>query len=135
MRILILGCDFLGVRLASYLAQENHKITVIDVDGERLNALPENPNLQVFQASESLMFDLRRVGIANVDVFYAISDDDTRNAMAAQVATHIFRVSKVICRIDDPDRERFYKSIGINALCPTIVVVDTMKSALKSMAS
>ena len=131
MRILILGCDQLGVHLASVLARDGHRITVMDARPDCLDALPQEPQVEAVLASESLMEDLRSVGINNVDVFLALSEDDNKNVMAAQVAGHIFHVPDVICRIGDPQREKLYKGLGMKVVCPTLVLVDTIKEALK----
>ena len=127
MRIIVLGCDTTGVYLASSLAADGHRVTVMDWDAVRLGTLPETPNIEAFLTSGSLMFDLPRAGMPKIDAFYAVSDDDTTNAMAAQMASHIFRVPEVVCRVEDPEREKFYKSIGINTRCPTLVVVDNLR--------
>lgn len=132
MRMLVFGCDNLGMHLASSLAGEGHKVTVMDGDSDRLISLPDHPNIEPFLISESLTFDLRRAGVPRVDAFYAVSDDDAKNAMAAQLATHIFRVREVVCRIDDPARESFYKGLGINTRCPTLVIVDNLREPSES---
>ena len=129
MHILILGCDMLGAQLAADLAEEGHRITVMDARPDCFDVLPYGPNVDSVLTSESLMDDLRSVGINNVDVFLALSEDDTRNVMAAQVASHIFHVSDVICRIGDPQREKFYRGLGINVVCPTSVLVNAFKGA------
>ena len=127
MRIIVLGYDNMGLHLASSLAGDGHQVTVMDEDAVRLGALPETPNVEAFLTSGSLMSELPRAGMPRVDAFYAISDNDATNAMAAQVASHIFRVREVVCRIEDPEREKFYKGIGINTRCPTSVVVDNLR--------
>ena len=131
MRIVILGSDKLGTILAADLAREGHRMTVMDINPDRLDTLSEEPHVEAVLASDSLMEDLRGVAINNVDVFLALTDDDNKNVMAAQVASHIFHVPDVICRIGDPQRERFYKGLGLNVVCPTMVLVDTIKRAVK----
>ena len=130
MRILILGCDNLGAHLAADLAKEGHRITIMDTSLDALDALPQEPLVEALLASESFMEDLRSIGINNVDVFLALSEDDNKNVMAAQVASHIFHVPEVVCRIGDPEREKFYKGLGIRVVCPTLVMVDAIKGTL-----
>ena len=131
MRILVLGGDKLGAHLAASLANENHRITVIDASVERLNALPLGPNLEAVLASESLMEDLRSIDITNVDAFLALSDDDNKNVAAAQIASHIFHVPDVVCRIGDPQREKVYRDMGINVVCPALMLEETIRRSLK----
>ena len=130
MRILILGSDRLGAHLADALSKDGHRITVMDTSPDRLGTLTPTPEIEAFLASESLMEDLRNVGVNNVDVFLALSEDDNRNVMAAQVVSHIFHVPNVVCRIGDPQREKLYKKLGMKIICPTQVVVDTIRGTL-----
>ena len=93
--------------------------------------LAEDAQIEQIWTSESLMEDFRSADISNVDVFLALSDDDTRNTLAAQVASHIFHVPQVICRIGDPQREKLYRGIGITVLCPTTVLEDAVRSCFE----
>jgi trk system potassium uptake protein TrkA len=84
-------------------------------------------------ASESLMEDLRNVGMGGLDVFIALSEDDNKNVMAAQIASHIFHVPNVICRIGDPAREKFYRELGMNVIAPTVLASDSIKRVLEDI--
>ena len=117
------------------LASGGDRVTVMDPSPDRLTALAQHPGLDGVVTSESLMEDMSAVGMNHVDAFLALSDDDNRNAMAAQVASHIFHVRDVICRIGDPEREKFYQGLGINVFCPTVVSVDAVKQILKGSAA
>ena len=131
MRILILGCDRPGVHLATTLVGEGHSVTVMDTSLDRLNSLPREPQIEAILATESLLEDLRSVGMNSVDVFLAVSEDDSWNVMATQVASHIFHVPEVVCRIGDPQREEFYRTLGINVVCPTVVVADALTRSFR----
>ena len=131
MRILILGCDKLGSYLAAVLMKEGHAITAMDTNADLLDSLPRGPQLETVLASDSLIEELRGIGIHHLDVFLALSEDDTRNVMAAQIASHIFHVPEVICLINDPQREEFYKGLGLNVVCPARVVVGAIRGALE----
>ena len=63
---------------------------------------------------------LRRAGIERADGFVAVTEGDNRNIMASQIAQHVCKVPKVICRIYDPEREEAYRSLGLNTICPTV---------------
>ena len=132
MRILILGYGKLGAHLAASLAKEGHTITVLDSDPARLEPIAQYPHTEGVLASGYLLEDLRRVGMDSVDAFLAVLDDDNTNAMAAQVASHIFHVSDVICHISDPERQTFYEKLGVNVVCPTSVLVESIHSSLKN---
>ena len=130
MHVLILGCDMLGVHLTAALADAGHSVTVLDGSPDRLGALPQVPHVEAALTSDFFMDDLRGAGINGADVFLALSDDDNKNALAAQVARDIFHVREVICLITDPEREKFYAGLGIKVVCPTLVMVEDFKKAL-----
>lgn len=130
MRHLILGYGDLVARLATGLAKAGHSVTVMDSSPDGLAALAEQPNIEVVLTSDSLTEDLRTVGIDDADAFLALSEDDNRNVMAAQLAKNIFRVKDAICLISDPKREEFYRGLGLNVVCPSLIVLDTLKRAL-----
>ncbi len=135
MRVLILGCGMLGSHLASSLAGSGHRITVMDASPDHLDSLSQESGVELLLSSGSIMNDLRGLTLTNVDLFVAASEDDCRNAMAAQVARHIFHVPDVICLISDPDRGKFYQGLGVNTICPTSVTVDTIQNVLSDSRS
>jgi trk system potassium uptake protein TrkA len=66
--------------------------------------------------------ELLRASIQDSDVLIALADDDSWNALVAQMAKHIYQVPKVICRIDDPKMHQMYDQLGITATSGTILV-------------
>lgn len=130
MRLLILGCDGLVVHLTETFANDGHTVTVMDTSPDRLDTLPRSPHVEAVLTTDSLMEDLRGVAINHVDAFLALSDDDNRNVLAAQVASHIFHVGEVICRVSDPERGKFYQGLGIKVVSPTLLMESTIKQAI-----
>jgi trk system potassium uptake protein TrkA len=122
----MLGCGVLGSHLAASLASSGHRITIMDSSADRLGSLSQESHVELLLSSDSIMDDLRGLRLTDVDLFVAASEDDCKNAMAAQIARHIFHVPDVICLIRDPDRGSFYQDLGVNTVCPTSVTVDTI---------
>ena len=125
-----MGHDRMATHLAISLAQEGHRITVLDTEVDDLDRLPDEVQVDVVLSSGSLIEDLRSIGTQNIDVALALADDDNRNAMAAQIASHIFHVPDVICRIGHPAKESFYRGLGINVLSPTQLLMENVQRAL-----
>ena len=131
MRILILGYNGVGTHLIPRLANDGHRICVIDSDPEWVEYIANQENMEGFLATEPLMDTLRQAGISNADVFLALTDNDNHNAMAAQVAQHVFHVPKVLCRIDDPGRQQVYEQLGLKVVSPTMALVDSIHTVVK----
>ena len=74
---------------------------------------------------------LRQGGIENCDAVAAVSEDDTVNLMAAQIARSIFRKEKVICRVSDPHLQVLYhKAYELDTICPTVLTEQAVFRAL-----
>ena len=69
----------------------------------------------------------------NCDAVAAVSEDDSVNLMAAQIAKNIFRREKVICRVSDPHLQVLYhKTYELDTICPTIL---TEQAVFRSLAN
>ena len=132
MRILLMGCERIGVMLGEHLAREGHRVTIIDPNAGRFATLPEDVDIEAVVGHGTSEEDLRRAGVEQAEVFLALSDSDNSNALAAQLVRHVFRVGKVVCLIQDPVRHELYRDLGIEAVCPTLVAFDMLRRALRS---
>ena len=131
MNAVIMGCGHVGARLAALLDAEGHKVTVIDTEAYSFRRLPKTFKGTAI-AGDGLDEDfLRRIGIEKAKVFISVTQSDNRNAMAAQIAKHVFKVPNVICRIYDPICEEMYKNMGLTTASPTKIEVDLFKEAIE----
>jgi len=126
-----MGCGRVGASLAQRLDAEGHKVTIIDVDSKRFDELPPDFSGMAFLGDATDEEVLRKAGMEQADAFVALTRNDERNAMAAQIAREIFNVPKVLCRIYDPLREEFYRGLGLEALSPVRVFVRLLQEKLE----
>lgn len=126
-----MGCGRVGAGLAQVLDAEGHKVTIIDVDSKRFDELPPDFSGMAFLGDATDEEVLRKAGMEQADAFVALTRNDERNAMAAQIAREIFNVPKVLCRIYDPLREEFYRGLGLEALSPVRVFVRLLQERLE----
>ena len=117
MNILVIGCDQVGAALVRDLERIGHDISLIEKDSEQLKRL--DPDV------------LKQGGVENCDAVAAVSEDDSVNLMAAQIAKSIFQREKVICRVSDPHLQVLYhKAYGLETICPTILTEQAVFRAL-----
>jgi trk system potassium uptake protein TrkA len=76
--------------------------------------------------------DLKKAGIEKADAFFAVTQGDNRNIMAAQIARTIFNVRKPVCRIYDPMRQEIYRGMGLDTISATAVITEMLASKLES---
>lgn len=99
MKIIILGAGQVGTSLAENLINENHDVTIIDINQERLTALQERFDLNIVHGRCSYPEVLRDAGAENADMIIAVTDSDESNMVACQVAYSLFQVPTKIARI------------------------------------
>ena len=135
MNILVIGCDQVGASLIRDLERIGHDISLIERDPEQLKRLDAFDDYRF--GGTALVGDptdpdvLRRGGVENCDAVAAVSEDDSVNLMAAQIAKSIFRREKVICRVSDPHlRVLYHKTYELETVCPTVLTEQAVFRAL-----
>jgi trk system potassium uptake protein TrkA len=131
MKILIMGCGRVGARLASLLDEDGHEVTILDNDTYSFRRLPPSFDGTALFGNGTDEEALKKAGIEDTDVFIAVTQGDNRNVMACQIAKHIFKVPRVVCRIYDPLREEMYSALGLETISPTKVFAQLLREKIE----
>jgi trk system potassium uptake protein TrkA len=132
MKILIMGCGRVGARLASLLEEDGHEITILDNDTYSFRRLPPSFGGTALFGNGIDEEALKKAGIEEADVFVAVTQGDNRNVMACQIAKHVFKVERVVCRIYDPLREEMYSALGLETISPTKVFAQLLREKIEA---
>ncbi|MEB3328189.1 MAG: NAD-binding protein [Candidatus Sericytochromatia bacterium] len=133
--ILIVGCGRLGGSLATRLAAAGEEVVVLDHD--RRNFEMNLPKHYQGVRCEGMEIDndvLRRAEIERADAVAALARDESTNMMVADVARKIFRVSRIVVRIDDPRMAALYRSEGFEVVSPVSDTAVALEQALGGRA-
>lgn len=130
MNVIILGCGRVGSGIARLLSEEGHNVSVIDKDRNSFRRLGKNFKGKPIGGLGIDQDILKKAGIEEANVFIAVTNGDNTNVMASQIAKEIFNVPIVITRIYDPLREKSYRELGLNTICPTTVGVAMIKDMI-----
>ena len=130
MKVVIMGCSRVGSQLAMMLDTEGHKVTVMDIDPFSFKKLPPTFKGKALVGNGLEEESLKKAEIGEADVFVAVTQGDNRNVMACQIAKHIYKVPKVVCRIYDPIREEMYRSLGLHTVSPTKLVAKLIREQI-----
>ena len=131
MRVVIMGCSRVGAQLAAMMDAEGHKVTVMDIDPFSFKRLPTTFNGTALVGNGLDEDSLKKAEIEQADVFVAVTQGDNRNVMACQIAKHIYKVPKVVCRIYDPIREEMYRNLGLRSVSPTKLVAKLLRDQIE----
>jgi trk system potassium uptake protein TrkA len=131
MKVVIMGCGRVGARLAGLLNDDGYTVVILDIDVYSFRRLPLDFNGMPLVGNGIDEESLKRAGIEETDAFFALTQGDNRNVMAAQIAKHIFNVPRVICRIYDPLRQELYGTLGLETYTPTTVFAQILREKLE----
>ncbi|MDA3911539.1 MAG: Trk system potassium transporter TrkA [Bacteroidales bacterium] len=119
-RIIIAGAGEVGKYLAKMLSKENHNITVIDTDNERLAAIGSQYDLMTVLGSGSSFETLEEAKTKGVDLFIAVTHSEEVNLISAVLAKRL-GAKKTIARIDNleyihPLRRMHFINMGVDRM-------------------
>lgn len=126
MYIVIVGCGKIGSIVARELANQNHNISVVERDGEKLASLGGGFNGFVTKGIEFDHDNLVAAGIEKADAVLAMTEDDNINITVALVATQIFGVKRVIAQVNEPARRHVYDALEIEIISPVRMGVNAL---------
>ena len=129
----VTGADSLATSIAAALADRGHTVNLLVPRPDVIDQLPKEllqwGRIVARTGHATRHRDLRRAAIGDADVFLALSDSDTENALVGQLAKHIYHVPTVICRIDDPTAQAMYADLGLDAVSGTALVTRAVLAA------
>ena len=132
MNILVMGHDKPVTYLIEMLVDNQHNVVYLDTNPESVNVMTiKEETMKVIRSSGPLIEDLRHAKVDTMELFLAFSNDDNSNIMAAQIASHIFHVPKVLCLIGDIKRSQVYKNLAIEVITPNQVLLDKVLSEIQ----
>ena len=131
MFVVIMGCGRLGAELAVILEADGHDVSILDVDKYAFDHLPVDFKGQKVLGDGTDQDTLRRAGAERADAFVAATRGDNRNALAVQIAKHVFQIKRVGGVIFDPIREEVYRGLGIRTINPTKLEAGLLRQSIE----
>ncbi len=131
MYVIIMGCGRLGAQLATILEGDGHEIAILDLDKYAFDHLPPDFKGRKILGDGTDQDTLRRAEAERADAFVAATRGDNRNALAAQVAKHVFQIERVGSVIFDPIREEVYRELGMRTINPTKIEAQLLRESIE----
>lgn len=131
MNVIVVGCGNVGSQVATLLATEGNNVAVIDKSPgafKRLGATFNGVTITGYGFDEDT---LQQAGIAACEMFAAVTDQDNTNIMAAEVASKMYKVPRVVVRLYDTERESALLQLGLNYVCGTTAVAQMVLDKLR----
>ena len=128
--VIVVGCGKMGSIIANYASSEGHNVVVIDKDEKAFDMLsPEFSGFTILGDATEVE-NLKAAKVDKADVLFSLTTDDNTNFMISMVAKHVFGVKRVVSRVYDPDNLPVFQEFGIDAICPILLMVESLKGLL-----
>ena len=101
MQIIIVGCGNVGATLTEQLSKEGHNITVIDVDGRRVEAVTNQYDVMGVVGNGASFSVQNEAGIEEADLMIAVTTSDELNMLSCLIARKAGGCS-TIARVRNP---------------------------------
>ena len=101
LNIIIVGCGTVGRTLVEQLSKENHNITIIDSDSERISNITNQFDVLGIVGNGASFKVQREAGIADADLIIAVTDSDELNLLCCTVASRVTECS-AIAKVSKP---------------------------------
>lgn len=136
MNLVIAGAGEVGTHLAELLSKEDQDITVIDRDGEKLDAIDQKFNILTLTGSPVSFNVLRQARVQHCDLFIAVTPYESENVMACSMAKQL-GAARTLARIDNyglmaPENTQTMRHMGIDSVIyPEYLAAEEIISALR----
>jgi trk system potassium uptake protein len=130
MKAVIIGCGRVGAGLADELDRAGWQVLILDLTSAAFDRLPSTFGGTALRGDGTDEEVLRRAGADHADLFFAATEGDNRNVMAAQLGTEALNARQVIAKINDPVRAEAYAHLGVTTLCRTNLMTSAVLGLL-----
>ncbi len=131
-RVVVAGCSSYGRSLAITLAKAGNQITIIDKNKSKLDELSQltdkSNRIIGFVGDATIMTDLIKLDISDVQLFVCTTNSDSTNALAGQKAQQMFGVEDIVCLMSDNSRQKLYESLGIKVINHSQITSESLAS-------
>jgi trk system potassium uptake protein TrkA len=136
MKIIIAGAYAIGTYLAKLLIRNKYDITLMDENIENLEKLGRDYDLLTMEASPTSLKSLKEAGVANADLFIAVTLDENVNLNACMMAKAL-GAKKTVAKVDtyeyvSPENAESFKTLGVSSIIyPEMLAAKDIINGLK----
>jgi len=122
-RIFLIGGFNETTSLAKSLIKKGYRVTAINDDRGKCNALAEIEHLTVFVGDGTKPFVLEDADAYNADIAIALTDHDADNLVICELCKKKFHIKKTVALISDPKKTEFFYRMGIDSVVCAITAI------------
>lgn len=101
MKLVIVGADRVGIRLAKQLIEQKRDVILIEKDPDKASAAANSLDCLVIQGDGTNPEILRQAGMETAQYFISVTGLDERNLIACGMVSRVFNVPNKIARVEN----------------------------------
>jgi trk system potassium uptake protein TrkA len=121
--IILIGGGNIGYYLCKALLSEGHEVLIIEKDVRKCERLEDELGSVCMRGDGCETAIQAEAGFNRADVVIATTSQDEDNLVSCQVAKYRFKVPRTIALVNNPNNEKTFKKLGIDA---TIAVTNAI---------
>lgn len=140
MKIVIAGAGEVGTHLARMLSKGNHDIVLLDEDHDKLQKISSQIDLMTFNGFANSFKDLRDAGVAESDLFIAVTPFEDKNIVSCLIAKDL-GAKRTVARVNngeflnEKNRDRI-SQLGVDEIIyPENLAAREIVNSLKQVAT
>ena len=133
MHIVIVGAGEVGSYLAGFLVAEQHDVTMLDIDGDKIKRLGDTLDIHTAVGSGTSADSLESIEAGKAELFLALTDSDEANMLATYFAKRM-GADTTVARIANPDVLTGHPGFYRRALGIDKVINPAMQAAAEATA-
>ncbi|MDD4980432.1 MAG: NAD-binding protein [Candidatus Omnitrophica bacterium] len=114
MYIIIVGAGKVGYFLAKRLSLNKHTVSIVEKNKQICEEITKELEAMVINGDGCEPRILEEAGIAHAEVLAAVTGDDEDNLIICQLAKEIFKISRTVGRVNDPENEHTFSELGVD---------------------
>lgn len=136
MKIIISGAYAIGKHLSRLLSRGHEDVTLIDMDADRIAQIDPTLDILTLQASPTSVKVLREAGVADADLFIAVTPDENLNIASCVLAKNL-GAKRTVAKVDnaeyvDPKLHDLFSQMGITSIIyPEMLAAKDINNGLK----
>jgi trk system potassium uptake protein TrkA len=111
--IVVVGGGKVGYYLTKTLVTEGYEVLLIERDAAKVHTWSERFGAVLLHGDGCEVAVLEKAGVARADVLIATTGHDEDNLVIAQLGQALFKVPKVIARVNNPKNEEIFRRLGV----------------------
>lgn len=115
MYLILIGGGNVGIQLAKRLIARKDEVLLLEKDSSQARKLANLLGEEHILVGDGCDLNTQReAGFARADAIVAVTGEDEDNLIVCQLAKEVWKVKRVLARVNDPSHEEIFRELGID---------------------